>query len=621
LRDASASFFRSGSTIRAIAAAAIHAPSPSAIVRRQAAGRDRALDMAVRHDAAPRPFGAVLLGTALGLLVAVAVGILLRSGSSYALTVYFLRADLFWLTTMAVALLITRIMPPLPAAAAWASAAAARPAVAAAVIAVCVAVAGLVGTYLVCHGFALSRDERMAEFDTIILRSGQLIAPLPTAWRPFAAAMEPEFRLPVPGDVAWVSSYLPGNAALRAFFDLLGGAALTGPALAGIAVVAVMAVARRLWPQSRDAALVAALLLATSPQLILTAMTAYAMTAHLALNLLWLWLFLKDRPLSRAGALAVGFLACGLHQVIFHPLFVAPFILQLLLERRWRLASLYALAYALFGIFWILYWQLVLSANGIAAPAGSGVGIAYFVTRIIELLLDFGGQNLAVMAKNLLRLVAWQNVLLVPLVALGIGAAWRAGGVLRSLILGIVLTAATIFLLLPYQGHGWGYRYFHGLLGSFALVAAQGWLVLTGGAAPSQRWAASSALAFGVAFSLVLLLPLRAYEAHRFIAPYAAAMAAIERTDADVVIVDSGGITFGIDFVRNDPLLRSRPKVMLLEALTPASLGELCTSYRVAVFAKDEAVAHDVPTYETPPTTREAELRPLLPQLCRATRS
>jgi membrane associated rhomboid family serine protease len=61
--------------------------------------------------------------------------------------------------------------------------------------------------------------------------------------------------------------------------------------LAALAVVAIFGVARRLWPARLDAALLSALLVATSLQVLVTSMTSYAMTAHLTLNLIWLWLF------------------------------------------------------------------------------------------------------------------------------------------------------------------------------------------------------------------------------------------------------------------------------------------------------------------------------------------
>ena len=64
---------------------------------------------------------------------------------------------------------------------------------------------------------------------------------------------------------------------------------------------------------------------------------------------------------------------------------------------------------------------------------------------------------------------------------------WRAGGVLRALAAGIVLTLVAMLILLPYQDIGWGYRYVHGLIGSAALLAAFAWTVLTAQASESGR--------------------------------------------------------------------------------------------------------------------------------------
>ena len=90
------------------------------------------------------------------------------------------------------------------------------------------------------------------------------------------------------------------------------------------------------------------------------------MPAHLAFNLAWLWLFLRGGKAGHAGAIAVGFLATGIHQLIFHPMFVAPFVLQLWLRRRWGLGALYTLAYAAICLFWIEYWPLASWVSGVA---------------------------------------------------------------------------------------------------------------------------------------------------------------------------------------------------------------------------------------------------------------
>jgi hypothetical protein len=81
--------------------------------------------------------------------------------------------------------------------------------------------------------------------------------------------------------------------------------------------------------------------------------------------MLWLWLFLRGGWLGHGGAVLVGLFACGLHQLIFHPLFVAPFILQLFLDRRLRVALFYTVSYAAICLFWTRYFSLVISTAGV----------------------------------------------------------------------------------------------------------------------------------------------------------------------------------------------------------------------------------------------------------------
>ncbi len=183
-------------------------------------------------------------------------------------------------------------------------------------------------------------------------------------WQDYVSALQPQFAFSTDDGAYWASAYLPVNAALRGLAKAAGGATLASPLLAAISVAAVWGVGRRMWPGRPSTALIAAVLLATSSQFLVTAMTPYAMNAHLAFNLVWLWLFLRGGRVGHAGALAIGFLACGLHQLLFHPLFVAPFVLQLWIERRWRLAGLYTLAYGAFCMFWIDYWPIALWLAG-----------------------------------------------------------------------------------------------------------------------------------------------------------------------------------------------------------------------------------------------------------------
>jgi len=451
--------------------------------------------------------------------------------------------------------------------------------------------AAYAGAYLVYRHFALSLDEFMAEFDARIIAGGHLLATVAPEWRDYVPALQPIFRLEAPDNAYWISSYLPVNAGFRAAFLLLGDPAMEGAVLAGVALLALFGVARRLWPERPDAAVVAVLLLAGSSQFLVTAMTPYAMTAHLALNLVWLWLFLRDTRTSHALAAGVGFAACGLHQVIFHPLFAAPFLLTVLLSRRWKLAAFYAAAYAAIGLFWILYWSLLLHGAEPVAPSAD-LGIAYQLQRLTEMVQLNVFTSISYMGLNLFRFVAWQAPLTIPLALVGFVAFRRQSATVRDLALGIFLTLAVVAILMPYQGHGWGYRYLHGLLGSLSLLAAYGWIWLSDRGEIKQP---AIVLLASLLLSLLIVFPWYAHQARRFVTPYAAAAAFIEQTKADIVIVDPSEIWFGVDLVRNDPNLRTSPKVVALFALDEAGLTKLCQRYDAVLFDARDAAQFGIP--------------------------
>jgi hypothetical protein len=457
-----------------------------------------------------------------------------------------------------------------------------RPDLVAAALALALLLAAAAGTWLVFGDFPLTRDEILADFDAGFIARGWLIAPIAAEWRPFAQALMPQFMLPVPADVGWLSAYLPGNAGLRAIGALTIGAEWTSPILAALSVVAVYRIGRRLWPDAPDAALVCALLLASSAQLIAMAMTPYATTAHLALNLVWLWCFLRRDWKGEAGALAAGFLATGLHQLIFHPLFVAPFILQLWLDRNWRRALLYTFAYGAIGLFWIAYWQILLAGAGAGAPAAeaSASGISSLAGRVALLLGAFDVSAFSITGFNLLRFLSWQNLVLLPFLVLAWPAIRRGEGIARPLAAGILLTVAAMLLLLPWQGLGWGYRYVHGLIGSFALLAGYGWRSL---GATGETRTRGFVLAAGTAASLLVIVPLHLKQAHDFVAPTRRAFAIVSRAPVDVVIVAPVADWFD-DLVRNRSDLSNRPKVMNGARLNAAQIGYLCAHYRVGIF-------------------------------------
>ncbi|BDV35510.1 hypothetical protein [Methylocystis iwaonis] len=529
-------------------------------------------------------------------LIACAASIIAVSSAAYvavtlyplrpaaALAEYFFRAqDAFWLVAIAVFLAACSVLRfPMVFSAALPNRI--SPGLVALALAALVFLCGAIGAQLVFDGYHLARDEALAEFDAVIFRTGRLIAPVAPEWRPFSQALAPRFMLPIAEQMGFSSQYLPGNALLRAVVGLWADPNLTSPILLAIAVLSAYGVARRLWPDRRDAAIIAPLMIATSSQTLVTAMTSYAMTAHLALNLLWLWLFLRNDKIGHAGAILVGALACGLHQVVFHPLFAAPFILRLWWKKRRVLAVVYGVSYAVICLFWMRYFQIALELQGMTAETARGAGLLDFIDRAVEQILTGEKNSFAIMLMNILRFVGWQNPLLLPLALLAYGQIRQGTGIARELAAGVALTLYAMMIIMTYQGHGWGYRYLHGLIGNLALLAAYGWVGVTAQASAAQMAACRSIVAISSAFAAFLLFPAHAKQAHDFAAPYARASAAIARAPTDLVILDGSDLLFSEDLVRNDPFLRNRPIVLGLTLMDETDLVRLCQRHSVSLF-------------------------------------
>ncbi len=440
------------------------------------------------------------------------------------------------------------------------------------------ALAALAGHFWILSGYDMSRDEQLASFDAAIFARGLLVAPLPAMWHDHASALNATFMYPTSETSAWVSAYLPLNAALRTLFGMVGNAALTGPAMILLGAAALWGCARRIWPDRPEAALVALLLYAGSGQVLFNGMTAYAMPAHLALNLCWLWLFLRRTIWSDLAALAIGFVATGLHQPIVHPMFAAPILLLLVLGREWRRAALYLLGYATIGAFWLWWpgftWSLV-EGNPLASPAD---GVDYW-TRLVAVIEKGDALRFENMGANLLRFFGWQHLLLLPLMVLGLRALWQSR-LAAALAGGIVLTLVVMTVILPYQGHGFGYRYLHGLIGNAILLGVFGWVSL---GERLVRW--RPLLLRATAAGLFVLLPMQAWMAHQFYAPFARASARIDASGADYVVVGAGDAPFAMDLVVNPPFLDMHPIRLLREKLNGLLARAICAQHPGATVA------------------------------------
>ena len=417
------------------------------------------------------------------------------------------------------------------------------------------------GAYAIFSNYPLARDEHMVLFDMAVYDKGLLAVPLEPFWQPYARALVPDFLLNPDAPTGLVSGYLPVNALLRLGFSKLANPVWYNPLLTFAGGIALFDIARRTFGRDSRAVWAVLLVYALSAQMLVNAMTPFSMTGHMALDLIWLAAFLRGGKAGNTAAILVGFLAVGLHQLVFHPMFVAPFLLWRLRQGQWRLVLFYAAAYAAI-ILWWAYYPLLASAQA-ASAMGQASEDNFITERVLPLLFKRTPGTTGLMILNLLRFFAWQNLALLPLLVAAVPIARREGGLPGALLLGIVIWLLFLTFILPYQGLGWGFRYLSGFLGSFALLAGFGYRAL------EQRLGAR---ADGLVLALsgltaIAAIPWLLLSTHRFAQPYLALerLVAAQRTpfvliDTELTATPDGAwATHPLDQVRNLPDLSNRP--------------------------------------------------------------
>ncbi|HEY8433433.1 MAG TPA: hypothetical protein VIK68_02350, partial [Sphingomicrobium sp.] len=363
-------------------------------------------------------------------------------------------------------------------------------------------------------------------------------------------------------------------------------------------------IARRTFGPDARACWVVLLAYFLSAEVLVNAMTSFSMTAHLALNLAWLAAFLRGGKLWNTVAIAVGFVAIGLHQLVFHPFFVAPFLMWKWRSGERRLVAPYAAAYAAMCLWWACYPMLV---SPLVASQGATASHANFISqRVAPLQLLHDPRAVPLTIVNLLRFFAWQNLLLVPLLIAAVPVAVRERGLARALLLGVILWTVFLAVVLPEQGRGWGYRYLDGYEGSFALLAGYGYRELEqriGGKADGMAVLLSG-------LTLLVAIPVLFATTYRLVQPHLAMQRLIAAQPTLFVLIDDDPTASpddrwtdsALDHVRNMPDLSNRPLRFSAADLNPPLLAALCR--RGAVTLITVADMHRVGFIENVPVHR-----------------
>jgi hypothetical protein len=463
----------------------------------------------------------------------------------------------------------------------------------------------LFGVHYVFEEYALSPDEFFVDFVAQSIAAGFLLTPLDPLWRDFASALQPSFVQVSAGGNYWSPLWRPGNAMIVAVFDLLGAHNLGHAVLTAGCLPLIAMLAKRFWPDYPSAPILAMLLLALSPQFMLTGMTRYAMTSHLFFGLLWLVLFLRDTKMGHVGAALTGFFAVGIHHIHIHPLFVLPFMIGLLRDRRWTLSGFYAVWYSAALLIWFFWRDIAeLVQRG---DANSLSDFAYLSHATTHYLTSHGIIDVLYWLVNIFRFISWQSFALIVLFTFGIASIRKSDTAVRNLAWAIGLSIIPYLLLMPSQGHGWGYRFLHPLLANFALIAVHGWVCLRSRVSSEFRVQFAGGLCAATILFAAVSFPARMNQAYSINHPFATAAKYIRTLDTDIVLIDSKSIWFGNDFIRNDPLLRNRPKIMAADQLDDKSLAILCGNRDVILIGFHELATFGVDYI--PALAEEEELR------------
>jgi hypothetical protein len=190
-----------------------------------------------------------------------------------------------------------------------------------------------------------------------------------------------------------------------------------------------------------------------------------------------------------------------------------------------------------------------------------------------------------IQSMNLLLIIAWASLATPLLALLGFKQIRKEQPIVQDAMLSCALTFAFHFCVHFDQSHGWGYRYFHGVLGCFTVVAVSGFQRFS--ALVGQR----RALAFvvsGIALSILIQLPLRCIQVEKFVRPYARTAAVLHAMPTDMVALRPHDAWYAADLIRNDPFLEQRPVIVSLYGLTPAAASALEKNGSVRIITRND---------------------------------
>ena len=444
-----------------------------------------------------------------------------------------------------------------------------------------VIVVTVAGTHLVFGAYPFVDDEYSGIFQGIIYSRGHRTALVAQPWCQWITALTPT-SIAVPEPCTWRLGYFPVHALIRGAFHAIRSDSFAEPVMSALSVLLIFQVARRMWPDRPQRAVLSALFLATSTQFLVMTMSAFSMPAHLLASMAWLWLYVRPERWALIVLPWLGVVALGVHSPYPHVLFVAPLVLSFLFQRRFGAFIYVSIVYVIGSLAWV--GRLYPGEGRSVAPPSATAGMITS-TAGSTLLHPTGDGITASLATTVLATWSVPIAILCVLVAMLL---WnRLDRFARWLALSMLSTLVLRAIFFWTYGAGWGNRYAFAVLGNIAILAALGAETL--GEAIGRR-RAHRLLAAAFLTALCIQLPMRGVQAHRIVEPYRRASAYLEGIDADVVIVQFETLIWGRQLLRNDPFLRNTPKLMGYSELKQAGVDSLERMFpgRVKVVSREE---------------------------------
>lgn len=455
------------------------------------------------------------------------------------------------------------------------------------------ALLGVVGLIIVFgfvaafHRYYIADDEYSAWFQAQIFARGRWTATVPPNWCGFITAITPT-TISVPKSCTWELAFLPGHSAVRAPFLILHADWLAGPVIAALSLLLLFSIARKLWPDRPERAWLSIAILAASTQFLFMSMTMFSMSTHLLFALVWLWLYVDDRPWAIALLPVASFCELGAHSPTPHVFWVGPFVLRYALHRRWLRFLYVSAGIAVAGVLWAKY--LGLGAVPAASQAASTVNAVSSVTAAAH---GAAGVFLTrrwdpfVTAMDLTLVATWSSPLVIVVLIIGMLSWTRLDGVVRTCVVSLVLTIVLRALTGALQGEGFGYRFVYDNLGQIALISVLGIDVL---ARATGRLTTRRILVVSGLVTLLVQLPMRLWQVERLAAPWARTYAWLTTRPAKVVVFNPGDVMWGRQMLRNDPFFERGPVLVSEPELPKDGLAKLRAIYpgQVRVVSKSE---------------------------------